>query len=108
MRVPIGVCRGCGHPLHGDPDHEVPDPQSLEDDERWALSHALAFGRMLECAQSGAPSRDGFARLLSFALDGASARGVTRRGFSCLLGVPARHILCLVRCEVVSEPRFVR
>ena len=85
MAVPIGVCRGCGHPLYAASARDVEPPSAP--DLRWAQSRARAIGRMLAVAQRETPSRDGFARLLAFSLDAAGARGLTRRQLALALGV---------------------
>ena len=92
MRVSIGVCRVCGHPLYGDSDCEVPALDRLEDDDRWAVSRARAVGRMLEAAQSAPSSRDGFGRLLAFALPRGVDDASALRRFSCAVGVSAASL----------------
>ena len=86
MAVPIGVCRGCGGPLHASSDRDV--ESSSAPDLRWAQSRARAIARMLAIAQRETPSRDGFARLLAFSLDAAGARALTRRQLALALAVP--------------------
>ena len=87
VHVPLGFCRACGHPLHGDCDHGVPDPRAFGDDQRWAVSHAWVLGRMLVAGPGSAWSRDGFVRLFSHAFEHASDRGLTEGDLSCALGV---------------------
>ena len=106
MRVPVGVCRRCGHPLYEECHRDVPALDTLDADERWAHSRALAIARMVEVAQSTIPSRDGFARLLTFALGFAATHGLTKRQLALALGVPPPTFYAW--CEQRSFPSLAQ